>query len=100
MVREQQRLAKQIKRVAILRNDHILTFCAVRKHAHILNAVYTLRPLSHNFNSHFVALACMTDQRSVLATPTNSNLHALRCARGILCEYVHLVARYNYIIAF
>ena len=34
--REQQCLAKQIKRVVVLRNDHILTFCAVQKRIHIL----------------------------------------------------------------
>ena len=34
--RQQQRLAKQIKRVVILRNDHILAFCAVQKCDHIL----------------------------------------------------------------
>ena len=34
--REQQRLAKQIKRVVILRNDIIFAFCAVLKRAHIL----------------------------------------------------------------
>ena len=34
--REQQLLAKQIKRVAVLRNDHILAFCVVQKRAHIL----------------------------------------------------------------
>ena len=31
--REQQHLAKQIKRVVILRNDHIFAFCGVQKHA-------------------------------------------------------------------
>ena len=34
--REQQSLAKQIKRVVILRNDHILSFCTVQKCAHVL----------------------------------------------------------------
>ena len=34
--REHQSLAKQTKRVVILRNDHILAFCVVRIHAHIL----------------------------------------------------------------
>ena len=34
--REQQRLAKQIKRVVVLRNDHIFAFCAVWKRAHFL----------------------------------------------------------------
>ena len=29
--REQQHLAKQIQRMVVLRNDHILAFCAVRK---------------------------------------------------------------------
>ena len=51
--REQQCLAKQIKRVVVLRNHYIFTFCAVRKHAHILelfqhNAyVLTLFTLAH-----------------------------------------------------
>ena len=33
---EQQRLVKQINHVVVLRNNHILSFCVVRKHAHIL----------------------------------------------------------------
>ena len=33
--REHQSLAKQIKRVVILRNGHILAFCVVRIHTHI-----------------------------------------------------------------
>ena len=55
--REQQRVAKQIKRVVVLINDHIFAFCAVRKRARIRelfqrNAytlpsfpLFTLRPL-------------------------------------------------------
>ena len=39
--REQQCLAKQIKRVVVLRNDHILTFCAVQKRIHILKNLST-----------------------------------------------------------
>ena len=34
--REQQRLAKQIKRAVVLRNDHIPAFCAVQKRAYIV----------------------------------------------------------------
>ena len=47
------RLAKQIKHVVVLRNDHILAFCAVRKRAHILKFfqcnTYTLCLPSHTF---------------------------------------------------
>ena len=39
--REQQRLVKQIERVVVLRNDHILAFCAVRNRAHILETLST-----------------------------------------------------------
>jgi len=57
--REQQRLAKQIKRVVVLRNDHIFAFCEVRKRAHILKLfqrnAYALPSFSHF--SHFVAHA-------------------------------------------
>ena len=55
--REQQRLAKQIKRVVVLINDHIFVFCAVRKRARILELfqrnAYALPSFSHF--SHFVA---------------------------------------------
>ena len=40
--REQQHLAKQIKHGVVLRNDHILAFCAVQNRAHILK-LFTLR---------------------------------------------------------
>jgi len=57
--REQQCLAKQIKRVVVLRNNHILTFCEVRNHTHILklfqHSTYALASLSHF--SYFVAHA-------------------------------------------
>ena len=51
--KEQQRLTKQIKRVVVLRNDHIFAFCAVRKRAHILRlfqlSAYALP--SHTFHT-------------------------------------------------
>ena len=57
--REQQRLAKQIKHVVVLRNDHIFTFCVVRKNAHVLELfqpnAYALPSFSHF--SHYVAHA-------------------------------------------
>ena len=34
--REQQRLAKQVRRVVVLRNDLILAFCTVQKRVHLL----------------------------------------------------------------
>ena len=44
--REQQHLAKQIKRVVVLINDHILTFCAVQKRAHgLVNSFNEIRTL-------------------------------------------------------
>ena len=39
--REKQRLAKQIKRVVFLRNDHILAFFAVQNRAQILETFST-----------------------------------------------------------
>ena len=54
--REQQRLAKQIKRVVILRNDIIFAFCAVRKPAHILK-LFQLNAHALPSFSHFVAHA-------------------------------------------
>ena len=59
MVWEQQRLAKQIKRVVVLRNHHIFAFCAIRKctvshsQTHSFNVMCTLCLPSHF--SHFVA---------------------------------------------
>ena len=57
--REQQRLAKQIKRVVVSINDHIFAFCAVQKRARILELfqcnAYALPSFSHF--SHFVAHA-------------------------------------------
>ena len=57
--REQQRPAKQIKRVVVLINDHIFVFCAVRKRARILELfqrnAYALPSFSHF--SHFAAHA-------------------------------------------
>ena len=56
---EHQRLAKQIKCVIVLRDDHIFAFCAVQKRAHILELfqrnVYILPSFSHF--SHFVGHA-------------------------------------------
>ena len=55
--REQQHLAKQIQRMVVLRNDHILAFCAVRKRAHIPELfqrdTYAFLRFSHFL--HFVA---------------------------------------------
>ena len=90
--RKQQRLAKQIKHM-VLRNDHIFTFCAVRKHAHILELfqrnAYALPSFSHF--THFVALARPTVPKAC-ATPTNPHvLVQRRYTRGIHCNYVHLV---------
>ena len=53
--REQQRLAKRIKCMVVLINDHIFAFCVVRKRARILKLfqrnVYALPAFSHF--SHF-----------------------------------------------
>ena len=61
--REQQRLVKQIKRVVVLWND-IFAFCAVRKHAHILELfqrnVYALPSFSHTLHR-----TCMTDHPKI-----------------------------------
>ena len=69
--REQQRLAKQIKRVIVLRNDHIFAFCTIQKRAHILKLfqrnAYALPSFSHF--SHFVAHAWLTVPKAC-AMPT------------------------------
>ena len=39
---KQQRLVKQRKRIAILRNDHILTFGAVQNRGHIFNVSFAI----------------------------------------------------------
>ena len=58
-MRQQQRLAKQIKRVVVLRNHHIFAFCAVQRCTHVLKLfqckAYALPSFSHF--SHFVAHA-------------------------------------------
>ena len=56
---EQQCLAKQIKCVVVLRNDHIFAFCVVQKHACVFELfqrnAYALPSFSHF--SHFVTHA-------------------------------------------
>ena len=79
--REQQRLAKQIKRGVVLRNDRIFAFCMARKRAHILELFKRNAYALPSF-SHFVAHVLV--QRS------------WRCARAIHCEYVHLVNKSTY----
>ena len=70
--REQQRLAKQIKRVVILINGHILAFCAVQKCAHVLKLfqrnTYALPSFSNTL--HFIAHASLVP-RLVRALPTH-----------------------------
>ena len=70
--REQLRLAKQIRRVVVLRNDHIFAFCGVQKHAHILELfqrnAYALPSFSHF--SDFITHAWPTSPKAP-ATPTN-----------------------------
>jgi len=62
--REQQCLAKQIKHMVVLINNHIFAFCVVQKHARILELfqrnAYALP--SFSYFSHFVCCTCMTDQ--------------------------------------
>ena len=62
--REQQRLVKQIKRVVVLRDNHIFAFCAVQKCARILEFfqrnAYPLPSFSHF--SHFVCCTFITKQ--------------------------------------
>ena len=81
--REEQRLAKQKKRMTMF--DHSL-------------------PLTNSFNVHFAILLtlftlCCTwpTVPKACATPTNTNAHMsvqrlLSCARVTHCEYVHLVS--------
>ena len=58
--REQQRLAKQVRRVVALRNDLILAFCTVQKRVHLPELfqrnTYALPSFLHFL--HFVAHAC------------------------------------------
>ena len=62
--KEQQCLAKQIKRVVILRNNIIFAFCVVQKHAHILELfqrnAYALPSFSHTLHR-----TCMTDRPKI-----------------------------------
>ena len=96
-MREQQ-LAKQ--RVAILRNDHILAF------GEVFEISLTFWDSLKSFSICFAILPtlchtyCCTwpTVTKALATPTNSNAHVspvgskvIGCARGIHCEYIHLV---------
>ena len=91
---EQQRLAKQIKRVVVLRNDHILARSvrfetALTSSKLFQRSTYAL-PSSHF--SHFVDDSPMHMPRPRLLTnPHVLVQRSLRCARGIHCEYVHLV---------
>ena len=90
---EQQRLAKQIKRVVVLRNDHILTRSvrfetALTSSKLFQRSTYALPSFSHF--SHFVDDSPMHMPR-LLTNPHVLVHRSLRCARGIHCEYVHLV---------
>ena len=62
--REQQHLAKQIKRVVVLRNNHIFAFCAVQKRTRILEHfqrnAYPLPSFSHF--SYFIRCTFITNQ--------------------------------------
>ena len=70
--KRQQRLAKQIKRVVILINDHILAFCAVQKRDHILELFQWKTYALHSFSNflHFIAYASLVP-RLVHAPPTH-----------------------------
>ena len=78
--REPKRLAKQIKRVVVLRNNHILAFCAVQNALTVSDSFNVIRTLflpSHTFytwlHMHY---------RKARATPINSNLHVLVQGHG------------------
>ena len=70
--REQQRLAKQIKCVVVLINDHTLLFCVVQKCTHVLKLfqrnTYALPSFSNAL--HFIAHASLVP-RLVRALPTH-----------------------------
>ena len=58
----------EYKHVVVLINDHILTFCAVQKHARIFKLIqrnaYALPSFSHfSHLQHFICFTSMTDQR-------------------------------------
>ena len=87
--REQQHLAKQIKCVVILINDHIFAFCAVQKRAHILELfqrnVYACLP-SHTFHTSFVAHAW----------PTTPKAHVMPTNPHVLIQFIHSEYVYTY----
>ena len=93
--KEQQRLAKQIKRV-VLKNIYTLAFCAVRKRAHISNSFNVLRTHclpSHTFHTS-LHVHDRPSQKHVprLLTVTHTCwFKGQRDARGVYCEYVQLV---------
>ena len=94
--REQQRLAKQIKRMVILIKRQYLR---IQKRTRILELrqcnAYALP--SHTFPASFVAQARPTSPKA-RATPTNPHVLVQRpwkCARGIHCKHVHLVPNFT-----
>ena len=101
--REQQHLAKQIKHVVVLRNDHILAFCAVRNRAHIL------KTLSMQY-VHFALLILFTlrctcmDQQSQKHVPcllTNPHVlvqRSLRCTRGVYTLRIRTPCQQNLMV--
>ena len=69
--REQQHLAKQIKRTVILRDDHIFAFCVVRKRAQILELFQRNAYVCFAFLLTLFTLrcTCMTDRPSQKHVP-------------------------------
>ena len=88
--REQQRLAKQIKCMVVLRNGCIFAFCAVQKRTHILklfqrNACTLCLP-SHTFHTS-VHMHDRPSQKHVPCLLTNPHVlvqRSWRCARHTL----------------
>ena len=67
--REQHHLAKQIKRVVFLSNDHILAFCAVQNRTHILETLST-------YYVRFAFLILFTLHCTCMDRQSQKHLHA------------------------
>ena len=90
--REQQRLVKQIKHVVILRNDHILAFCVVQKHAHILELFQRNAYALPSFHTSLHMHDRLSQKHVAHLLPVTVNPYVLvqrswKCERGIHCGY-------------
>ena len=89
MSMREQWLVKQ--RMAVLRNDHILSFGEVFKNlTHLLELFQ--RMVCHQFVAHGqLSQMCVPHLLTVMHTCCLSVHRSLRCTRGIHCEYVRIL---------